>query len=457
MSRSIHTTRRTLKRLALLKAVNQEGAAVRLEKARREKRRKRLLKRSVREERRKAPAPLASTAPHSIPIEVLDERQEIVHGASEADIRAILSKLPDAARDGISRIQLSLGKAHQEEVVRSRSDEEHICDPITGRAGAKMFRGVYCGCFLGTFLPSSGLISVYAFVVDAAQTPLPAAALRLYLKLHALKTFVHEVAHHHDQTCRVRRGRWLADRKENVENYAERMEYRWTREIIVPYLDGTYKTETSTLLSWIEHHGGIRIPLVFLAGDPRRTERNGLMRLVFSTSAAFEDWLDDFPNYPDVIASRIAFAQELHYSDAYEECLTILNTVLASKPQSSEALILKADTLVHLDRLDEAERIADDLLEKNPLLEPALEIRGDVFEARKHWPQLLESSQRFLACADAESKFRKYALMHRAIALCALGRDEELNIAIDELLLHRVGKNPFLKKRIFRRAGRELK
>jgi tetratricopeptide (TPR) repeat protein len=441
----------------VLTAANREGAADELKKAKREKTRKRLLKRSVRKERRESSAPLFSTAPDSIPIEVFDEAEEIVHGASEGDIRAVLSKLPDAARDGISRIQLSLGKASQEKVLRSRPDEEHICDPITGRAGAKLFRGVYCGWFLGTFMPTSGLISVYAFVVDTAQAPLPPAALNIYLKLHALKTFVHEVAHHHDQTCRVRRGRWLADRKENVENYAERMEYRWTREIVVPYLEKTYQAETETLLAWIEHHGGLRVPLVFLAGDPRRTERNGLIRLAFSTSAAFEDWLDVFPSLSEVTASRIAFAQEIHYSDAYEECLTILNTVLATEPECLEALILKADTLIHLERFDEAKHIAEGLLNKNPNLEAALEIRGDFFEAREQWPQLLENSERFLECAGAESKFRKYALMHRAVALCALKRDEELNATMVELLQYRVGKNPFLKKRIFRRAGRELK
>jgi hypothetical protein len=457
MSRSIHTTRRTLKRLAALTASNREGAAKELKRATGEKQRKSLLKRSVRKERRKTPAPLASTTADSIAIETLDQTNEVVHGASEQDIRAILSKLPDAARNGISRIQISLGKAYQESVVHSRSDEDYIRDPITARAGQQIFRGVYCGCFLGTFSPSSGLISIYAFVLGPAQTPLPPAALRLYLRLHALRTFVHEVAHHHDQTCRVRRGRWLADRKENVENYAERMEYSWTREIVVPYLEETYPAETSTLLTWIEHHGGIRIPLAFLAGDPRRTERNGLIRLVFSTSGAFEDWLDDFSNYSDLIVARIAFAQELHYSDAYEECLTILNNVLATEPEYLEALILKADTSVHLERFDEAEHIANNLLHKDPTLESALEIRGDVFQARKQWPQLLENSNRFLACASANSKFRKYALMQKAVALCALVRDEELNSALEELLQHRVGKNPFLRKRIFRRAGRELK
>jgi tetratricopeptide (TPR) repeat protein len=350
-----------------------------------------------------------------------------------------------------------LGKAYQEKVVPSQGNAEHIRDPITGRAGAQLFTGVYCGCFLGTFSPSSGLISLYAFVVDPAQAPLPPTALRLYLKLHALKTLVHEIAHHHDHTSRVRRGRWLADRKENVENYAERMEYEWTKEIVIPYLESAYNGDTEGLQSWVEYHGGIRLPLACFAGDPRRTERNGLMRLVFSTSVAFESWLDDFAKYRDVVGSRLAFAQELHYSDAYDECLAILNSVLAGEPQHSNAFILKADTLVHLGRFEEAEVIVAALLGENPALEGAWEIRGDIFEAKGQWLELLDNSERFLACASMESELRKYALMHRAVALCALGRDDELDRAIAELLHNKVGKNPFLKKRIFRRAKRELK
>src|SRR5262249_25767415 len=160
--------------------------------------------------------------------------------------------------------------------------------------------------------------------------------------------------HHHDHTNRVRRGRWLADRKENVEWYAEKMEHDWTQQMVVPYLAKTYPAEVQALLDFVEHQGGVRLPLGFFAGDSRSTLRNGLIRFTFTTSGAFEFWVTDLPKCTDLAASRLAFAWELHYADHYEECLRVLERVLSEQPDLYDALICKGDTLIHLERHDEA-------------------------------------------------------------------------------------------------------
>ncbi|HYE31551.1 MAG TPA: tetratricopeptide repeat protein [Methylomirabilota bacterium] len=425
-----------------------------METASQQKLRKRRIKRAVLKERSKPPVRLGATAPPDIPIEILDAGQGVLHAASEEDVRAVLSRMPDAAWQGISRIQLSLGKAYQEE--RSTGEPQSITDPIIGRLGSQLFPGVYCGNVLGTYLPSRGLVSVYAFVVDPSKSPLPTAARDVYLKLHALGTFVHEVAHHHDNTARVARGRWLADRKENFENYAERMEHQWTREIVVPYLEATYKPEVNELLSWVEHHGGIRLSLTFLADDPRRTERDGHVRLVFSSADAFQLWVGEFPGCKSVHESRYAFAEQLHYADAYVECLQILESLLKDNPEDTRSLVWKADTLIHLDRSAEAEDIVNAVLGSFPGHEAALELRGKLLEARKQWGELLEHSMRFFACTTVKSKFRKYALMQRAVALCALERDEELQAVISEIVQEHPTRSPYVTRRIFGRAGRAL-
>jgi len=142
--------------------------------------------------------------------------------------------LPPAATEGITSIKLILGKEY---IEKWYSNEHEDRDPFTGRLSYEMLPGVYEGVCFGTYSPGSGQVALHAHVYDPAKLPLERNICELYLRLRALKTFVHEVAHHHDEIHRVRRGRWLADRKENFEWYAEKMEHEWTREVVIPYLE----------------------------------------------------------------------------------------------------------------------------------------------------------------------------------------------------------------------------
>lgn len=240
MSRSIHTTRRTLRELRKQDFADSEEKAAELQKARQQLRRKYFLKRQVEAERAADEMPVAGVDVETIPIEVQDTAPFVHHACSIADIRAVLAALPAAAVDGISRIQLGLGKEYIDE---SRCDEEDDADPFTGRRSGEVYPGVYAGVVLGVYSSGSALIRLHAFVFGEEQLPLPREINDFYLRLHVLATLVHEVAHHHDNTQRVRRGRWLADRTENNEWYAEKMEYAWVREIVLPYLERTYPAQ----------------------------------------------------------------------------------------------------------------------------------------------------------------------------------------------------------------------
>ena len=133
------------------------------------------------------------------------------------------------------------------------------------------------------------------------------------------------------------------------------------------------------------------LPLEFFAGDDRRTERNGFERLFFSTASAFESWVGQMPKCNTLPECRLAFAWELHYSDAYQECLTVVDRILALEPNSVGVLTCKADTLVHLERLDEAFALAEKAIALDPCNPDAWETRCDVFEARDDWQGLLAS------------------------------------------------------------------
>ncbi|MCO5052294.1 MAG: hypothetical protein M9920_08325 [Verrucomicrobiae bacterium] len=455
MSRSIHTTRRTFSQIAKKKfaAVTERSEA--LDKAQGELRRKRRIKRQVADERRRVRAPLAGSDSKTIPIQMHNVGQYVHHSASVEDLRSVLGLLPAAATEGISSIKLILGKEYIDEEY---ADEREDRDPFTGRLSCETLPGVYSGVCLGTYAQRSGQIKLHAHVYDADKLPLARNISEFYLKLRALSTFVHEVAHHHDETNRVRRGRWLADRKENVEWYAEKMEHEWTRQFVLPYLERTYPAAAKDLLDFVEHHGGLRVPLEFFAGDSRSTLRNGLIRFAFTTDSAFESWVEELPKCADLAASRLAFAWELHYADNYDDCLRVLERVLAEKPALSPALTCKGDTLIHIERYDEAFAVAERVLTVEPANGDAWEIRGDVFEARQDWSALLENCDSWLAGVPEDSDSRFDAFQHRAVAYCALGDKVRMEMWIDAWANfgNRKRKPELIRKAVFRRAGKEL-
>src|SRR5215217_622203 len=102
MSRSIHTTRRDLEEELLW---DRDGE--RAERLREQLRRKRAVKWQIWEERHTAFPPLAISF-DGLPVKVLDYGPHIVYGASEADVRAVLRRLPPGSVDGLAGVSFSL-------------------------------------------------------------------------------------------------------------------------------------------------------------------------------------------------------------------------------------------------------------------------------------------------------------------------------------------------------------
>lgn len=461
MARSIHTTRRALKELARKEFSDQKEKAAALREAAQALGRKRRIKRTVQAERQRPSPPMKGTPVLAVPIDVRDENKFVHHGASAEDIRGILKALPEGATLGISRIQLSLGKAYMDE----RSDEmEGNRDPHTRRLGCELLPGVFSGYILGCFTFKSGLVSIFAHVYDRQRISLPLPLCEFYLRLHALKTLVHEIAHHHDQIARVARGRWRSDRKENAEWYAEKMEHQWTQEIVLSYLQQTYPREAAALIKWVAHRGGLRVGLDFFAGDTRRTMRNGLVRLLFGTSGAFENWVAELSTCKSLAESRLAFAWELHYSDLYNECLTILDDLLKASPDWLPALTCKADTLIHLEKYDEALIAARQALKLDPRNADVWESQGDVLERQDNWSALLNNCDAWEQSGPLRRRAKRELLMHRAVAYCALGNLTSLEQSVAAYLTLFTFKTPeaavrrkkFTMGAAFRRAGKAV-
>jgi hypothetical protein len=460
MSRSIHTTLHSLKKLKRRKFSTNELREQAISEAEFSLRRKRRIKRQVAGERSGPVADRTLLPGDNIAISVGDDVACVLHAASAEDVRALLALLPPAAVRGISEVRLSLGKAYMAERDPDNRGEP---DPLTGRPGSALFPGVYAGDVLGTYWSVKGRIELYAYVADWDRVSVPRAVVTLYLRMQALKTLMHEVAHFHDRVERVRRGRWLSDRSENSEWYAEKMEHEWTVGFVFPYLEKQYGKECRVFRKWLLQRGGIDLPLVFFAGDSRRTERDGMRRLVYSTASVFEYWLEKLPRCATSTDARLALAWELHYADFYVECLQVLNGIIDSGGMHAAVLSCRADTLVHLDRYDEAWRDANEAIRLEPKESGAWESRADVLEFRKDWVGLLESCEHWALVPRMPRSRLRECHRYQAIAHCALGNTAALERCIAAYASTVRFKAPDIAQRrmavvrrsVFRRAGKD--
>jgi hypothetical protein len=289
----------------------------------------------------------------------VSDRGGFVHfPASTDDVREVLRRLPRGVTDGLARIDLRLGALTQEE----KADSTDLRDPHVGRLGAERFPGAWTGWVLGQYGPDTAEIELFACVFDPAH-PLRSVWEPL-MRLDALSTLAHEVAHHHDHTCRRARGRWRASGHDRVERYAQERQDVWTREIVIPYLRERYSDEIREVERWIERHGGISLPFEELFDDPRVTAWRGTRKaatVFFRMDAALRRLMEDVLAGKPEWEYRLGFATELHYQDRFTEALEMVDAILRERPDDPRLLVERADLLVHLERHAEALALAEPL------------------------------------------------------------------------------------------------
>ncbi|HET7234146.1 MAG TPA: hypothetical protein VFJ16_29300 [Longimicrobium sp.] len=369
MSRSFHATHAAAARLGREDFANAGEKERRLGHIRADLRQKRATKRVTRCIRRRhghAPTPV-----DAIPVRRTD-RSPFLHFPADADdTREILRRLPRGVTDGLAGVTLSLGM-EASEAADGLDAVESPRDPFTGRPSSKRFPGVWSGRVMGRYRPWSASVELYGYAFDAADPHRP--VWMPLLRAEALATLAHEVAHHHDHTARVARGRWIAAHREAVERYAEGMQHRWTREIIIPYLRERYADEIRGLERWVERNGGIHLPFEALVDDPRVTGRGGSInatRAIWSMRQAVGTVLESMGQGDPAWKTRLLFAREIHYLDRFGDALRVIDGVLRERPREREARLDRADVLAHLDRHQEALVLARELVAEDESCEEA--------------------------------------------------------------------------------------
>lgn len=395
MSRSIHTTRRSIKEEEHL--IYSDSTADRhtekLEQLRKDLAKKRRIKKQVKKERLNAEQPSQSISLESIPICVLDEGEFIHYPATPTDILKLMHLLPMGVLDGISSIELCLGKDYQDKYYQDGDLRD--TDPFLGRPGYEILPGIFAGNYLGVYEPDQARIRLFAYVYDPA---LPNREMwELYLQLMMLSTLVHEIGHHDDWMRRIARGRWLADNKQKNEIYAEKIEYEWVRQYVIPYLQQAYPESLKALEAWTEHYGGVSIPLSVLADDPRVTTKQKDVfkwHAFLNVSSAFENLARNVAEGESLVDTRLQFARELHYAEIYAEALEIIQRVLAEYPEHLEALTLKADIYEHQEKYDEAQTVLDWVISRNETYVDAWYILTLVHRGRRDWENVVIAATR---------------------------------------------------------------
>lgn len=390
MSRSIHATRKKFILEQKYQFSDIEAKEARLNKIKDEIDSKRIIKAGKNRERTtkdKHFIQLEPADPSGIPINVQESNEYIHYPATPNDFVEVAKRLPLNALAGVKSITFCLGKADQEE---HEDYGERKCDPYTGR----IYSGdgpIYCPPILGVYQLNTNKIFIFAYVYDKKNLGMD--IVEPFLRLQMLITFIHEIAHHDDNIRRNGRGHYLKLNEDKSEYYAELQEVRWAKDAVIPYLEESYAEDYTRLLSWIKTRTGVDITLQSLIND--NPERIGnLYRIGFTLCAAVEGMIKNASEGKPDRDIILEFANDLHIGDYYGECMMALATLLSKYPDDTDVLGLKADTLIHLDKYDDAELTAMQCLRIDPNNTDALLVLCDVYVVRKNWILVSEFSTR---------------------------------------------------------------
>ncbi len=426
MSRSIHTTYSKFIKLKRKYDENKKPELKeKLDTLYNDLNKKHIVKRQIHQQRKGDPLEDSCMNADDILIFFSDESPLIHYPISESDIRSVLNQLPKGIFKGLKSIGLRFGGWDWE------CTYDLDPDPFTGRPGYETIPGVYFPPILGSYFRRDSRIELYAFTYSTMPDE---NIWMLYLKINMLMTLVHEIFHHYDFISRRSRGRWIME-SYKTEAYAEKMEYKWFLDAMVEYIQRTYPLETAELISWLQNKSGIPLTIKDIVEDPRRTHKNGFVKIGSGMDNCIRDFIKNYYLGKDILEVRMSLAEGLHDADFYDYALEIIDNILNTENANTyryRALTLKADTLVHLEKYLEAQKIITEALAINQQGFEVWDILCDIYENLSQWDLLLEAScKSYQLCTNEISKPRISLTQVRS--LIELGRFEEAEKILDSV------------------------
>lgn len=345
-----------------------------------------------------------TTDPAAIPIIVEDEGPFVHYPATPDDLRAVMRRLPQGVCDGLTKIVLGLNTHEPEQEYDFGHDLTP--DPYTGRLGQETVPGVWAR-WGGYYLEETATIRLRALVYPPE---LQNGEIKEYLcRLRFLSSFVFFIAYHHGYVRRSARGRWLQEDEDGIEKFASDLEYEWLHQVVVPYLEHAYPTQTRRLIEWVEQNGGVRLTLDQMAGDPRKCIFDIHHVLFFLAQWIEEEEADE----------RYEFANFLHMCEFYDEALTVIEQLLREEPQDLEVLRLKAHVRIEQGHPAEGRELALKLIEVDPDFADAWGELCYAAEELELWEEVIAAATREFELG--KPKINYGALLPRIRARIALG------------------------------------
>jgi tetratricopeptide (TPR) repeat protein len=444
LSRSYHTTRRDLAEAERHDYSDTEARAASIRRLKERLHKKRLTKGMAKESRRRRESPPMPAA--TIPIRVRDESEFIQYPAGAEDICSVLQALPQGVTDGLKGIELCLGKNDQSRDGEEKGAVPSEVDPYVGRQGGEILPGIFTGDVLGTYYPGQAKLRINAYV--CRPEAMDSILVRFYLRMRMLMTLVHEVAHHYDFFARTARGRWLADARDKVEIYAERVEHDWFSQYVVPCLKRDYPDQWEAFNRWMREKAGLELPVEILLGDPRTTARgNGItLRTIFDTGWDFRDFLTTVQQGGNLQEARLSLARGLHYADHYEPALRILDLLTRADRDNIDALVLRADIFNHMGRYREALNISKRVLQREPKWEAALETQVDAWIGLGEYHKVIQGIDKLLGIIGEKPYWTVHWQMEKAEALVEIGQRTEAETLLASIEERTAGRRPWQRR-----------
>ena len=227
--------------------------------------------------------------------------------------------------------------------------------------------------------------------------------------MQALRTLIHEAAHHFDHTFRKQRSRWATGERDKHEAWAERVEDEQAHELIAPYLRAHARERCAALAQWVAELAGARTrPLVELCG-PSPVPVFGLVGAMHRGEP--------------VVAARVAYARALHRAGHNDEATAVNDAVLAAHPDEPDALAVRACVVMCADQdYEGAERLVQRALAIAPGCMEALEVRVRSLATQERWADVARACADAIAHTPPGTKPRRYIVETLAEAEAELRR-----------------------------------
>jgi tetratricopeptide (TPR) repeat protein len=377
------------------------------------------IKRRVAESRERAelPRPPNSTDADTVLIVASPPSPWLHHHVTEADIRAVLRRLPPGCFDGLGLVQLSPPLPSQ----RDAGDR----DPFLGLPAGERLPGIYANRRRGIYRETDRSISLYPFIHEAGAE----GDLALYLKVEVLHTLVHELSHHFDFAFRTEGDRWRMDQREKTEEFAIERSFELFRDVVAPWLEETYPQACAAFRAWMERHGGVAVPLAEFARDTPTGHSSSCDYAVRRLAA-------DVHEGGDPVAARVRFGRLLYDERVSDElALRVLDAVLAEHPTRTDAL--RARLFIHRCELRFGAAAADGRawIALEPESPDAWEKLGTCLAATDRRREAIEVETTLLSLLNQQPRLAMthYALFRRALAALFLADWTSFDRDLEEL------------------------